>query len=288
MNILILRTLLLFLSLIFKTIISAQIEYGDVIISELMIDPSPTKHLPSEEYIEIQNRCIDTINLGQLIYSDERTSISLEGFLAPDEFLILCNEDDVVLFEQYGSVLGLSSWPSLNNDEDKLCIKTTNNDTIFYLHYDINLMDEILDQDGGYALECKGDNDQIISFYEDYHYSSNENGGTPGTINSLNGINLIDDAFNISKIELIGGRLHFETKTRYQTLCDINLFSQQGQFLYQLRDDYRLMGNNNLMIDLNEFPLNKPSICIVQVQLRNSNGDTYLYKQAISLIIKDM
>ena len=34
--------------------------------------------------------------------------------------LVLCNEDDVVLFEQYGSVLGLSFWPSLNNDEDKL------------------------------------------------------------------------------------------------------------------------------------------------------------------------
>ena len=67
MNILILRILLLFSSLIFSIIVSAQIEYGDVIISELMIDPSPTKHLPSEEYIEIQNRCIDTINLDQLI-----------------------------------------------------------------------------------------------------------------------------------------------------------------------------------------------------------------------------
>ena len=281
MNILILRTLLLFLPLIFSIIVSAQIEYGDVIISELMIDPSPTKYLPPEEYIEIQNRCIDTINLGQLIYSDERTSASLEGFLAPDEFIILCNEDDVVLFEQYGAVLGLSSWPSLNNYEDKLCIKTTNNDTIFYLHYDINLMDEVLDQDGGYAVECKVENDQIVSFYEDYHYSSNENGGTPGTINSLNGINLIDEAFNISKIELIERRLYLETKTRYQTLCDINLFSQQGQFLYQLRDDYRLMGNNNLMIDLNEFPLNKQSIYILQVQLRNSNGNVFLYKQAI-------
>jgi hypothetical protein len=160
--------------------------YGSLLITEIYADPSPAVGLPGEEYIELYNRSADTINLKGYTYSDASTMAILPPYsLAPASRLILCSSSFSAAFSSYGNVLGLSSWPSLNNTSDSLKIADAAGRKIFSVAYSDNWYKNIVKKEGGWSLEMI-DPDNLCGEAENWAASENDNGGTPGKINSTN------------------------------------------------------------------------------------------------------
>jgi hypothetical protein len=160
--------------------------YGAVVINEIFADPSPAVGLPEEEYIEIYNRSADTINLSGFTFSDASTNSWLPSWkLAPASYLILCSSSFSSAFSSYGNVLGLSSWPSLNNSGDSLKISDVTGKIICSVAYSDSWYKNVVKKDGGWSLEMI-DPDNLCGESENWMASENADGGTPGKVNSVN------------------------------------------------------------------------------------------------------
>jgi hypothetical protein len=160
--------------------------YGSLLITEIYADPSPAVGLPGEEYIELYNRSTDTISLAGYTFSDASTTAVFPLYsMAPFSRLILCSSSFSAAFSSYGNVLGLSSWPSLNNASDSLKIADASGRKIFSVAYSDSWYKNIVKKEGGWSLEMI-DPDNLCGEAENWAASENDNGGTPGKVNSIN------------------------------------------------------------------------------------------------------
>src|SRR5687767_6285846 len=94
----------------------AQNRYS-VLITEVMTDPTPSVGLPPNEWIELKNASTTTINLqGWRIGDATSQSGPMPAFqLEPDSFIVICNISFVQNMLQYGNVINVTSFPSLDN-----------------------------------------------------------------------------------------------------------------------------------------------------------------------------
>lgn len=159
--------------------------YREVIINEFFPDPSPQIGLPDKEFIELHNRSALNFDLNAWTFTDGSTSGTLGSFiLQSGEFVILCASADVSLFSGFGNVIGLSSWPALNNTGDTIRIKNAGGLVIDQLVYSTSWYNDPNKDDGGWTLElinptldCSGS--------ANWTASNNTAGGTPGIQNSV-------------------------------------------------------------------------------------------------------
>jgi hypothetical protein len=158
----------------------------DVVMDEIFADPTPPVGLPEAEFIELKNTSGKDINLeGWRIKSLSATSESFPFYLLPaDSFLIITSSSNASLFTSYGSVLGVSSFPSLNNVGTTLSLISQEEKTIHAVAYNDNWYKNELKRAGGWTLEmidtnnpCNGSNN--------WKASTNSRGGTPGVKNSV-------------------------------------------------------------------------------------------------------
>lgn len=159
--------------------------FKDIVINEIMADPTPSFGLPELEYVELFNASNKLIDISGLVFSDASSSGSVTSFevLAPGEYVILCDVDNTAAFSAYGRVVGLSSLPGLNNDGDDVSI-AIDSVIIDQLSYNLSWYNDPIKDDGGYSLElinpltpCGGKNNWTASL--------NASGGTPGLQNSV-------------------------------------------------------------------------------------------------------
>jgi len=159
--------------------------FKDIVINEIMADPTPSFGLPELEYVELFNVSNKLIDISGLVFSDASSSGSVTSFevLAPGEYVILCDVDNTAAFSAYGRVVGLSSLPGLNNDGDDVSI-AIDSVIIDQLSYNLSWYNDPIKDDGGYSLElinpltpCGGKNNWTASL--------NASGGTPGLQNSV-------------------------------------------------------------------------------------------------------
>ncbi|MBK6840386.1 MAG: lamin tail domain-containing protein [Bacteroidetes bacterium] len=94
-----------------------QAEHADVIFTEIMFEPSSGSILPNAEFVEVLNRRADAIPVKNWTLSDgSSTAVFPDQILLPGTYLILCAPDNTQAFASYGTVIGLNSFPGLNND----------------------------------------------------------------------------------------------------------------------------------------------------------------------------
>jgi len=170
----------------FTTNVLVSYTYGDVVINEIMADPAPVVGLPDAEFIELYNNTNGTINLANWSYKDGGSSIAqLPAYnLNAGSYVILCDEDDTTLFNGFGNVLGLSTWPALNNGGDQLGLRDANNNLIDSVSYTDNWYQDASKSSGGWTLERINPMDPC-SDANNWKASLNANGGTPGIQNSV-------------------------------------------------------------------------------------------------------
>jgi len=155
----------------------------DILITEIMAKPDELlSSMPDAEYIEIFNSSLSYVEVGGLILSDKSSSAELDSFvIAPNGQLVLCSPSNTSLFLGV-DVLGVSSFPSLNDLGDDLSLRTADAVLLHRIDYESSWHTESIYKDGGYSLEmtnymypCGGQ--------ENWSTSQEDAGGSPGRRN---------------------------------------------------------------------------------------------------------
>ena len=156
----------------------------DLLITEIMADPTPALGLPDAEWVEIYNRSDKTLSLEELLFADGSSERELSGMLLPNEYAIICDDDDLATFEVFGKVIPLSSFPSLTNGGELLTLKNTNNEIIHAVDFSDSWYMDAGKKEGGWTLELINPQTPCLGA-ENWIASTNLNGGTPGRQNSV-------------------------------------------------------------------------------------------------------
>lgn len=162
---------------------------GDVVISEIMADPTPVVALPAREYLELHNRSSDTVCLkGWRLSDGNSNSLFPEVSIMPGGRLIVCPAADTALFSPYGPTAGLKSFPALANEGKTIFIRDENLRMIHGVEYSSDWYGNVLKSNGGWSLEMV---DESYPFHEagNWKASISPSGGTPGARNSVEGNN---------------------------------------------------------------------------------------------------
>lgn len=162
----------------------------DIVITEIMADPSPAVGLPNAEYIEIKNISSTAFNLNGWKLSDAASTgtINTSFTLQPDSIVILCSNSNVAAFLIFGRTIGVAGLPSLDNDGDVLSLKSPQGKVIHAVNYSINWYQNEVKKDGGWSLEMI-DTKNPCSGMSNWKASVDPSGGTPGKKNSVDGVN---------------------------------------------------------------------------------------------------
>ncbi len=189
--------ILLFLSLSFIIEISlAQIANRyNIVIDELMADPTPQLGLPGNEWIELRNTSSTAFNLlGWRIGDATGQSGSMPAYnLLPDSFVIVCAGSAVAAMSAYGPTIAVTGFPSLDNTGDMIYLRSSQNRIIHAVSYTDTWYRNELKKDGGWTLEMI-DTKNPCSGFTNWNASKDVKGGTPGKLNSVNAANPDDIA----------------------------------------------------------------------------------------------
>lgn len=182
-------TSLLLLSFLFPAFIYAQNRY-DVVIDELMADPTPQISLPNNEWIEFKNTTTVPINLQNWRIGDATSqSGPMPNFiLQPDSFVIVSTGSAVAALSAFGTTISVTSFPSLDNDGDQIFLKDANGQTIHAVSYSSSWYQNEAKKDGGWTLEMIDTKSPCVG-NANWKASTDVMGGTPGKINSTDAVN---------------------------------------------------------------------------------------------------
>ena len=162
----------------------------DVIIDEIMADPSPQIGLPNNEWIELKNTTDHPISLlGWRVGDPGGQSGPMPDFsLQPDSFVIVCSSSAVTAMSVFGTTISVTSFPSFDNDGDVVFLITSNHTTIHAVDYSGTWYQNDLKKEGGWSLEMI-DTKSPCAGISNWKASTNVQGGTPARKNSVNDIN---------------------------------------------------------------------------------------------------
>lgn len=173
----------------FSYVVPVAAEYRDVVINEIMADPSPVVGLPEAEFIELYNATTDrTFDLAGWTISDGGTPVALPAYtLIPGAYVVLMAAGSLPLFPGIPNKLGLASLPALNNDGDPLSLRDASSVTIDGASYALSWYQDAIKDDGGWTLE-QIDPTTPCSGSANWRASMAPGGGTPGVQNSIHAI----------------------------------------------------------------------------------------------------
>lgn len=176
---------IVFLLLILTPVcLTAQNRY-DVLITEIMADPSPQVGLPNLEWVELKNVSNSAINVqGWRLGDANSISGPMPSFtLQPDSFLIVCSSSAVAAMSVWGACISVTSFPSLDNDGDQLYLRALNGRIIHALSYETEWYQNELKKEGGWSLEMT-DTRLPCAGISNWKASTSVTGGSPGKKNA--------------------------------------------------------------------------------------------------------
>ncbi|RLD22983.1 MAG: hypothetical protein DRI54_07910, partial [Bacteroidetes bacterium] len=161
-----------------------------VLINELMVDPSPQQLLPEAEFIELYNITDHSFNIRNWQIDNSGIRKDIPDFeLAPYGYAILCREQDTSLFFGFGKTIGMPSWSGLVNTQDSLALINEKGEIISRVAYKNTWYKNDVKKDGGWSLERIDPNKKCHGIVN-WMASENSSGGTPGKENSVKGIEI--------------------------------------------------------------------------------------------------
>ncbi len=163
----------------------------DVVINEIMVDPDPSINLPNEEYVELKNRTNYYINLKNWNFSNTISSKKLPDVtIAPNSFIVLVGTGASNQFLNNFNIITheVSNFPSLLNNAGTITLSDSNYVVISSISYSSDWYHDVNKNSGGWSLE-QIDSNNPCGESNNWHASSNANGGTPASENSVSAIN---------------------------------------------------------------------------------------------------
>lgn len=173
---------------------SAQARRYDVVINEIMSNPSPSAGLPEVKYIELLNVSSQPVELKNWTVSDGSSTaiIKTDFTLAPDSFAIISSISNAPLLSVYGNTLGVTSLPTMRVNGDMLILRSADNILIHAVLYSRSWHENEVKSNGGWSLEMV-DAKNPCSGNANWKSSTSQYGGTPGTKNTVTAINQDED-----------------------------------------------------------------------------------------------
>ena len=161
-------------------------QFRDVVINEIMADPSPSVGLPDAEFVELFNATTNKVfDLAGWKLSDGSTTAVLPAYvLGPGEHVLITSATNGPLFSSIAQRLTVPSLPSLNNDADAVALAAPDDTPIDAVSYTLEWYRDPGKEDGGWTME------QINPFTpctgaRNWRASNVMTGGTPGAANSV-------------------------------------------------------------------------------------------------------
>ena len=239
-------------------------EKNDVIITELMSDPSPTVNLPESEYIELYNPTNKIINMqGATLTNGTTTARFTNLIILPKTYVLLCPTTSVESFRKLqanANIFGLSPWVSLANDGDTLTLRNLRNRLVFDVLYSSSWYRDAEKADGGWSLEMIDVNFPCVQ-NSNWTASENKNGGTPATTNSVAKPNPDTQAPILQKFDVVDT----------QTLRLI--FNEKLDSLSSLSASYKITSINNSQNNSQNITLT-----VLQIQYSPNSNNTIIIK----------
>lgn len=181
--------LVLFFTILFSTTQAQQATRLNVIIDEIFADPSPQVGLPNSEFIELRNTSSTPFNLDGWLLKDNTSSAVLPDFiLQPDSIVVICSNSAAAAFSAFGTSFGVSNFPNLDNDGEIISLISPENNVIHAVGYSSDWFQNEVKKGGGWSIEMIDPSNPCTSA-SNWAASKDLSGGTPGKVNSVNGVN---------------------------------------------------------------------------------------------------
>lgn len=181
------------LTLIFLFALHSQAQIAnryDIVIDEIMADPTPQVGLPNNEWIELKNISPAAINLQGFRLADlsGQSGPMPSYILKPDSFVIICTGSAVASMLVFGAAIPVTNFPSLDNNGEQLSLISPQAKIIHAVNYNISWYQNELKKNGGWTLEMT-DTKNACSGFTNWKASIDVKGGTPGKKNSTDAAN---------------------------------------------------------------------------------------------------
>ncbi|MFK7933522.1 MAG: lamin tail domain-containing protein [Saprospiraceae bacterium] len=200
----------------------------DILINEIMADPTPAIGLPEAEFIELYNRSDKNINLENFELLVGNNIRLLPDFtLAANDYVILADDNDAVAFTAFGKTLAIDL-PALRNSGEQISLNNSNSDLLHAINYSTTWYQNGDKDDGGFTLELINPLAPCLAGIENWRASENGNGGTPGRTNSVlesnfdNANPILQRAFPVNAERI---RLFFDKKMDLATAEELANYS---------------------------------------------------------------
>lgn len=184
----------------------------DVIISEIMADPSPTVGLPNAEYIELHNRTSRPVVLTNWKLTLGSTQKNLpEITIDSGAYVIITAEKNAESLSEFCDKIYTLSSLSITDGGQTIVLSDNNGNVMHAIAFKKQWHHEKIKQEGGWSLEMKDPQRPCLNA-ENWDSSVAELGGTPGRENSINQVVVDIQKPIIEGITTLGKRilrLHF-------------------------------------------------------------------------------
>src|SRR5690606_25273171 len=129
---------------------------GDMLITEIMADPTPAIGLPEVEYLELHHAGEGILRLSEYLLQISSGARSLpDSILRPGEFVIVCASDKAALLNPYGRVIPVINMPALPNAGARIALTYKRDKVLLGLTYSDTWYDDANKDDGGWSLEMR-------------------------------------------------------------------------------------------------------------------------------------
>lgn len=163
--------------------------FHQVVISEIMADPSPVVGLPSAEYIELFNRSESVFSMAGCRLKAGKYQKPLPAVNIPAKgYLILCDVSDTTRLSCFGKVAGIPGMPAVINTGCPLTLFSPEGKVIHTVTYSDHWYCQASKSGGGWSLEMI-DAANPCGRSENWCASEDPSGGTPGRPNSVSAAN---------------------------------------------------------------------------------------------------
>ncbi|MDR1864864.1 MAG: lamin tail domain-containing protein [Bacteroidales bacterium] len=173
----------------------------DIVINEVMADPSPVIYLPEYEYIELYNRSGKNLEMEgwKLTYGNTVKTFP-EYFFTKGSYLLLVHPNAVEEMSAYGTTLPLlGAQSAITNDGQYLMLQDGEGAVISWMEFNMDWYADEYKEAGGWSLE-QIDPEQPCSGLFNWKASIDRKGGTPGKENSVFAVNADERLPQIQRI----------------------------------------------------------------------------------------
>ncbi len=160
----------------------------DIVINEIMADPSPVVGLPDFEYVELYNKTASPVNLNNWTLMVGTTVKTFPNVtILADSFLVLTSISALPYFAASVQTAGFSSL-ALTNSGQTITLLNPQGAVISNVSYSDQWYQDVNKKNGGWSLEQIDPNNPCAGM-NNWMSSVNPAGGTPGASNSIKASN---------------------------------------------------------------------------------------------------